>query len=117
MEPRKQLGDAAEQAAFEYYCRAGARLLARNYRVKCGELDLVLEDLGRRELVVVEVRARTCGRAWETAAESLSPAKLRRLRNATQLFLLDYRGPMESLRFDLAEWDGSLRIHRNFWWY
>lgn len=81
------------------------------------ELDLVLEDPVRSELVVVEVRARTPGRAWETAAESLSPAKLRRLRNATQLFLLDYRGPMKSLRFDLAEWDGLLKIHRNFWWY
>ena len=92
-------------------------MLARNYQVKCGELDLVFEDLERRELVVVEVRARTAGRAWETAAESLSPGKLRRLRNATELFLLDYRGTMNSLRFDLAEWDGSLRIHRNFWWY
>ena len=126
MEPlplRKQLGNTAEQAAYDHYSREGARLIARNYNVNCGELDLVFEDLASAELVVVEVRARTPGLAWETPAESLTPAKLRRIRNATELFLLEYRGTLSSLRFDLAAWDATrpeglrLEILRNFWWY
>lgn len=111
------LGERTEKAALEHYLASGLKLVVQNYRLKCGELDLVLEDPHSRELVVVEVRARTPGRAWETAAESLTRAKLRRIRNAARIFLLDYRGGMGALRFDLAEWNGSLRIHRNFWWY
>jgi len=118
---RKTIGDQAEALALEAYLRRDARLLARNFRVKCGELDLVLEESnpeGRLELVIVEVRARDPSRAWETPAESLTPQKLRRIRNASALFLRDYDGPARDVRFDLASWDGeSLRIHPNFWWY
>ena len=40
----KQRGDRAEQAALDLYLASGARLIERNFRVKCGELDLILED-------------------------------------------------------------------------
>jgi putative endonuclease len=123
-------GNRAEQAALDTYLASGARLLARNYRVKCGELDLVLEERpsGRgalerealAELVIVEVRGRVPGAAWETPAESLTPSKLAKIRAASELFLRDhaFSGGWHSVRFDLAAWDGSaIQIHRNFWWY
>jgi putative endonuclease len=51
----KEFGIWAEEAAGRYLEREGMRVLARNYRVKCGELDLVAED---GEMVVfVEVNA------------------------------------------------------------
>lgn len=118
----KSIGDHAEELALEAYLREGAHLLARNYRVKCGELDLVLEDPATGELVIVEVRARDPLRAWESPAESLTPGKLRRIRNAASIFLLECarerRQEFPGIRFDLAAWDGSrLEIHRDFWWY
>ena len=121
---RKVRGDLAEQAALEAYLASGVRLLARNFRVKCGELDLVFEEIdpesGIPELVIVEVRGRVPGAAWETPAESLTRAKLAKIRNASELFLRDHARPggWSSVRFDLAAWDGhAIRIHRNFWWY
>jgi len=117
---RRATGEGAEQLAATEYERAGARVLARNYRVKCGELDLVVEesDASGVTLAFVEVRARVESASWETPAESLTPAKLRKLRNAASVFLAAYRGGATSVRFDLASFDGrGLRIHKNFWWY
>ncbi len=117
---RRATGEGAENLAAAEYERAGARVIARNYRVKCGELDLVVEEPRGAEvtLAFVEVRARTESASWETPAESLTPAKLRKLKNAAGFFLAAYRGPATSVRFDLASFDGSgLRIHKNFWWY
>lgn len=134
MNLKKMKGDQAEEKALQAYLSQGASLLCKNYRVKSGEIDLVFEESihktpertqnrQNRELVIVEVRCRTSGLAWETPAESLSPSKLARLRRATSCFLLDSQWKAHapywgSLRFDLAAWDGlSLKIHRNFWWY
>ena len=135
MNLKKIQGDQAEQKALQAYLDRGARLLSRNYRVKAGELDLVFEERAIEapqkqpsgqlsgQLVIVEVRARTSGRAWETPAESLTPTKLASIRRATSCLLVDPqwrdRAPhWASIRFDLAAWDGSrLQIHPNFWWY
>jgi len=127
MNSKKIQGDQAEQKALQAYLDRGARLLSQNYRVKAGELDLVFEEDGieapQMQLVIVEVRSRTPGRAWETPAESLTPSKLARIRRATSCWLVDPRWRdharrWDSIRFDLAAWDGSrLEIHPNFWWY
>jgi len=117
---RALAGRSAEDLAAEAYERAGSRILARNYRLKCGEIDIVVEEPGGSgtTLVFVEVRARCRRASWETPAESLTFPKLQRLRKAAAHFLAGYRGPAVGVRFDLASWDFSeLRIERNFWWY
>ncbi len=124
MSGTQKKGKAAEDLALRAYLAWGAALLCRNYRVKCGELDLILEEPGldgARGLVIVEVRGRRLDRAWESPAESLSQAKLSRIRNATSVFLFQDAGDCSrwsSIRFDLAAWDGErLQIYPNFWWY
>jgi putative endonuclease len=117
---RRATGGTAEDLAAAAYERAGARIIGRNHRLKCGELDLIVEEKVGSELVLVfvEVRARSELASWETPAESLTPSKLRKLRNAASSYLASYRGPASSVRFDLASWDlQTLRLHRNFWWY
>ncbi len=77
-------GFAAEQVALDYLLSRGLRLVARNFRVRLGELDLVMAD--GDQLVFVEVRRRASTR-FGGAAASVTPAKQRRVRRAAQAFL------------------------------
>ena len=68
-----------EAAAGEYLQRQGLAILARGYRCRLGELDLVCRDAGT--LVIVEVRARAAGSA-ASAVESISAHKRARIVQA-----------------------------------
>ncbi|MEN9722663.1 MAG: hypothetical protein RJB38_649 [Pseudomonadota bacterium] len=107
--------------AVRWYEQAGARVIARNFRLKCGELDLVVEEQapsGWWTLIFVEVRSRTYGKSWDRPEESLTLPKLFRIRHAAERFLQGYQGPARSIRFDLASWNHrELKVFRNFWWY
>ena len=88
-----------------------ARLLARNFRWRGGEIDLIFEEPsqlwpGRTELAFVEVRARLPG-AWVDGIQSVQGAKVRRIRKGIALFLARYRGQAYGARLDLLAWDGT----------
>ena len=68
---------------------AGMEFLAANYSARRGEIDLVMRDGG--QVVFVEVRQRQSD-SHGSAAESLVPAKLARIRRTARLFLLDRFG-------------------------
>jgi putative endonuclease len=84
-------------------------LLAKNYRWKGGEVDLVYEDRTpgqKAELVFVEVRARKSG-ALVDAVASITLPKQRRLARTIEHFLSRYKGPAQSIRLDVLAWDGK----------
>ena len=91
----KERGDAAEQLALEHLERHGLTLLARNYRCRMGEVDLIMRD--GASLVFVEVRLRGKG-AFASAAESIDARKQRRIVAAAMHYLM--RQPEAPCRFD-----------------
>ncbi len=78
-------GARAEELCAELLRESGLRVLARNWRCRHGEIDLVAEDRGT--LVFAEVRYRRDAR-FGGAAESVTPAKQGRLIAAARLYLL-----------------------------
>jgi putative endonuclease len=54
--PKGTLGDRAEELAFRFLIDRGLRPVARNFRSRGGEIDLIMLDEGC--LVFVEVRSR-----------------------------------------------------------
>lgn len=98
-------GAQAEDAALALLQRRGLELVARNFRCRGGELDLVMLD--DDVLVIVEVRARTHP-GFAGAAESVDARKRARLVAATQMFLLAYpHHAQRAVRFDLVAYDGN----------
>jgi putative endonuclease len=99
-------GFAAEQVALDYLLSRGLRLVARNFRVRLGELDLVMAD--GDQLVFVEVRSRASTR-FGGAAASVTPAKQRRVRRAAQAFLGTALGARTwpASRFDVVAIEGT----------
>ena len=106
-------GARAEELCAELLRRAGLRVLARNWRCRHGEIDLVAEDGGT--LVFAEVRFRRNER-FGGAAESVTAAKQSRLIAAARLYLMrrpDARSE-PACRFDVLLLD-SLESDRIRW--
>jgi putative endonuclease len=91
----KEIGDAGEEAAAAHLVVQGLQVLARNFRVKGGEIDLVCRDGDITVFVEVRRRARTDfgGAAW-----SITPTKQRRLVLAARHWLARHGEP--ACRFD-----------------
>jgi len=102
-------GARAEEICAELLRGAGLRVLARNWRCRHGEIDLVAEDGGT--LVFAEVRFRSDQR-YGGAAESVTAAKQARLIAAARLYLM--RRPDAECRFDVLLLD-SLEGSRIQW--
>jgi putative endonuclease len=96
---RKQLGAEAEQLAAAQLEESGCRILARNWRCRTGELDIVAESEGR--IVFVEVRSRRLTGSYGTPQESVTFHKQRQVRETAQRFLAAHRMLDTPVRFDV----------------
>jgi putative endonuclease len=77
--------------------------VARNFRTRLGEIDLVARD--GDTLVFVEVRMRS-GASFGGALESITPRKQRRIAAAARQFLGRFRRAPRC-RFDVVALDGA----------
>jgi putative endonuclease len=110
-------GRLAESHAEELFKTSrDCRLVARNFKFKGGEIDLIFEErVGTSiELVFVEVRSRSAS-SWVNALETVDAAKRLRIHRTAQMFLARYRGPAQGIRFDVMAWDGEWKHWVDAW--
>lgn len=88
-----------EELATEYLRKKGYSILARNFRVRQGELDIVASK--GRYLVFVEVKTRKNGH-FAAAREFITLAKQRRLICAAEYWCLKHPSDLQP-RFDAIE--------------
>ncbi len=95
---RQKLGQAAELRAAQHLLQAGFTVLARNYRCRAGELDIIAQR--GPLLIIAEVRLRTRS-DFGGAGASITAAKRRRIVRAAH-YLLRCRPTLRQLtvRFD-----------------
>ena len=107
----KILGLQGERLAEEYLSKQGCRLIARNFRMKSGEIDLIAMDHGC--LCFIEVKTRNGQK--HVPQEAVSLAKQRKLTKLAKLFMvqqfqrLDVNSRFDVIAIDAKE-DGSRRI-------
>lgn len=92
------LGLRGEQVAAGYVTRLGWRILARNWRCREGELDLVAHD-GRRH-VVCEVKTRR-NLAYGAPVEAITAAKAARLRRLAGRWAAQHGVRAAEIRIDV----------------
>jgi putative endonuclease len=95
MTSKQATGASGEDRAADFLKSQGLKLLARNFRVRGGEIDIVCRD--GDTIVFVEVRLRS-GTAFGGAAASITPAKQARLVMAARHWLV--RHGERPCRFD-----------------
>jgi putative endonuclease len=119
-EPRhhQRLGARGERLAAAWYTAAGYEVVARNWRCREGELDLVVRRPG--EVVFCEVKSRTSDR-FGAPVEAVTASKQRRLRALAARFLAECEASGEvqgrsgrrgdAVRFDVASVvDGRIEV-------
>ena len=82
--PAQSSGDGAEEAAVRLLERHGLEVIARNYRTRFGEIDVIARD--GATLVFVEVRMRSSAR-FGGALASIGQRKRARIAAAARQYL------------------------------
>jgi putative endonuclease len=98
---RKRLGSYGEQAAAEHLVRLGLEVLARNYRTRLGEIDLVMAD--GDVVVFVEVKLR---RGAFDPLEAVDARKQQQISRVAFDFLRRHGMLGRPARFDVVAVDG-----------
>ncbi len=100
---RAALGRAGEDVAAAWYEAHGYEILERNWRRREGEVDLIVR--AGRTVAFCEVKTRTSD-ALGTGAESVLPAKQRRIRRLAARWLAELTPAtgraLVDLRFDVV---------------
>lgn len=97
---RAQLGALGEQLAVDHLGAVGLQVLARNWRCRLGELDLIAADPATRTVVFVEVKTRTTD-AFGAPAQAVTPRKVRRLRRLAGQWLAAQQRSWAAVRIDV----------------
>jgi putative endonuclease len=96
---RIEIGALGEQLAVEYLQGLGLRIVARNWRCRYGELDVIAAEAADT-LVFVEVKTRT-GDCFGGVAEAVTPQKVRRIRRLAGLWLAGQESGWSQIRIDV----------------
>ncbi|MDG4664866.1 YraN family protein [Mycobacterium sp. 236(2023)] len=106
-ESRAEIGALGEQLAVDYLEGLGLRVVARNWRSRYGELDIIAADDAVRAVVFVEVKTRTSDR-FGGVEQAVTVDKVRRLRRLAGLWLGQQNRSWASVRIDVV----TVRIGR-----
>jgi putative endonuclease len=96
---RLEVGRRGEAAAERRYVAGGYRVVARNWRCRIGELDLVVAR--GTTLVICEVKTRR-GSRYGGGFEAVDARKRQKLRALAEVFLQQHGASPSVIRFDVA---------------
>jgi putative endonuclease len=95
---RGQTGRRGENIAASWLTSHDYRIVERNWRRPCGELDLIAERDG--QVIAVEVKTRR-GDAMGAPEEAITPAKRRKLIATLQTYLMERGAEQAACRIDV----------------
>ncbi|MEG1442135.1 MAG: YraN family protein [Oscillospiraceae bacterium] len=102
---KKDLGDFGEEMAEKYFEKHGYKIVERNYRIREGEIDIILKN--DKALVFVEVKTRKSDK-YGFPAEAVTFSKKKKLIKTAEHYL--YNTPTElEIRFDVVEVYAEIR--------
>ncbi|BAD58992.1 hypothetical protein NFA_41430 [Nocardia farcinica IFM 10152] len=96
---KQALGAHGEELAARFLRDAGMEIVARNWRCRYGELDLIARDAQTTAFVEVKTRR---GLGFGTPAEAVTFTKRQRIRRLALLWLAEQDGPWQQIRFDVV---------------
>ena len=102
---RRSVGSRYEEKAASFLEEQGLRILRKNYRCKCGEVDLIAMD--GKTLVFVEVKYRR-SRGTGSPLEAVTWRKKQTISRVARWYLTVCAGSMDiSCRFDVIGIEGD----------
>ena len=102
----REKGNVYEQYAVNYLESKGHRILARNYRSRFGEIDIISRQ--NSYIIFHEVKYRK-NNQYGYPAESVTSSKQQKIRKTAEIFMYQNRIDLFS-RFDIIAIDGNNKI-------
>ncbi len=96
----KDIGTMGEDISENYLKSAGYRILDKNFRCKCGEIDLIA--IHKDYICFIEVKTRY-GINFGTPAESVTSSKQHKIYKTAQIYILNKNINDRNFRFDVIE--------------
>ena len=99
MNLKQQLGKSGEELAADFLKQNGYKIIARNYKTRLGEIDIIASD--KDTLCFIEVKTRTSDR-FGTGQEAVLGRKQRQISKTSLLYLKDNNLLNKKARFDVV---------------
>lgn len=101
--PKKHIGDRGEEAIVTYLIEQGWQIVARQWRCRWGEIDVVAMHPQEQILAFIEVKTRQRDNWDGDGSLAITPTKQERLVHSAQAFLADHSQWQNwQCRFDVA---------------
>ncbi len=97
---KKIKGVVGEDLATNYLVKNKYKIIARNYKCACGEIDIVALD--KNTLVFIEVKTRT-SQVFGLPREAVNKPKQKHITKSAQYFRQEYNVFSLEMRFDVIE--------------
>ena len=111
---KREIGNQYENLACSYMEKEGMHILARNYRVRAGEIDIIAMD--KDVLVFAEVKYRS-SIEYGGAEYAIPDSKKKTIVRVAQWFMASRKIPQDTFcRFDAVLIDGeTITYIKNAW--
>ncbi len=110
-----ELGRKGEKMAQKYLKKQKYKILETNFNTKLGEIDIICLDKKEKQIVFVEVKAKTSD-YFGLPREMVDEQKQRKIERVATLYLMQTHQTDVNFRFDVVEiLGGSLEHIKNAW--
>ncbi|MDH4358821.1 MAG: YraN family protein [Candidatus Berkelbacteria bacterium] len=99
---RKSTGSYGEELAAKHFKKNGYKIIARNFKTKIGEIDILARQ--KKDIIIVEVKTKS-GRELGEGYEMVNYFKRRKLLQLAKLLQIEY--PKSVIRIDIISVDTS----------
>lgn len=96
----KEKGELGEYIAKNYLLSKGANILEMNYKIKTGEIDIIIRL--NKEIVFVEVKSRT-NLKYGYPSEAVNYKKIKKITDTAKYYILKNNLYNSPIRFDIVE--------------
>lgn len=102
MYSKQIIGKLGENVACEFLKGNGYILIEKNFRCRQGEIDIILKDTVKGDLVFVEVKTRT-NSLYGYPVEAVNNYKQKHIYNSAKYYIYKNRIENIPIRFDVIE--------------
>jgi putative endonuclease len=96
----KAIGDLGEELAVKYLEESGYKINHKNFRCRCGEIDII----GTNDNIIafIEVKTRYCY-TYGSPMEAINYMKIQKIQKTAQFYILKNKLFYHNFRFDIIE--------------
>ena len=99
---RREIGQWGENLACEYLKKNNYKIIDRNFLCKKGEIDIIVKDINKKELVFIEVKTRSNFK-YGNPADSVDKNKQQHMKLAIKYYLYKNHIKNLAIRIDIIE--------------